>query len=138
MTSLSEPTGISERLDRIEQAVEDIPNHLGSLMEEGNYKLPGGMSPRDLVADHGELHEINKRVLNALDGPEAEYTDGTTYRLKEQGLVHQTKVNGQAIHRIEKTLGNGIKTKLPTDVRVAILGVAGVIIAAVIRVAFIT
>ena len=137
MTSPSD-RDINGRLDRIEQAVEDIPNHLGNVIEGGDYKLPGGMSPKDLLADHAQLHEINKRIMNALDGPEAQYTNGTIYRLKEQGLVHQTRANGEDIKWIKKTLDNGIKTKLPIEIRVAVLGVAGVVIASLIQVVFVT
>ncbi len=133
----SEHNEINERLDRIEEKIEDVPNHVGKLIENGDVKFPGGITPKDLIADHAELHSFNKRVLNALDGPEAgpEFVelDGTPIRLKDQGLVWQTHLNGKAIARIETTLANGVKTRWPTGERVAVIMAAGLVSAAAVK-----
>ncbi len=128
---------INERLDHIEEKIEDILNHVGKLIENGNVAFPGGVTPKDLIADHAELHSFNKRVLNALDGPEAgsEFVelDGTPMRLKDQGIVWQTHLNGKAIARIETILANGVKTKWPTKERVAVITAAGLVSAAAVK-----
>ncbi len=80
---------------------------------------------------HKELHATNARILNALDGPEAERINGQIYRLRKQGLVYQTQSNGKAIERIETTLANGVKSKWPKGTATALIGASGVIIAAV-------
>jgi hypothetical protein len=79
---------------------------------------------------YAELHDTNARILSALDGPEAEYVDGRTYRLREQGLVYQTTTNGTDIKWIKRELRNGIKTKPPKSIRVAVVTASGAIVAA--------
>lgn len=120
------------RLVRIEAKIDDIPSLIHTTIEEGNYTLPGGMSPGDLLADHAELHASNRRIITALDGPETEEIglDGHPLRLAEGGLVHQGRSNGTRLERIETLLGNGIKTKMDTPVKAAIITAAGAIIAA--------
>lgn len=77
-----------------------------------------------------ELHEINGRVIAALEGPEIERIDGTKYRAREQGLLFQTQANGSAIERVEKSLKNGIRTRPPRAISIAILGASATIIGA--------
>lgn len=77
-----------------------------------------------------EHHDTNIRVIAALEGPEIERIDGTTYRAREQGLLFQTQANGSAIKRVEKTLSNGIRTKPPRSITIAIIGASATIVAA--------
>lgn len=118
------------RLVRIEKKLDQIPDTVKTTIQEGEYLLPGGLAPKDLIADHAELHATNARILNALDGPESEYTDGKSYRLREQGLVYQTQANGVDINWIKDEISNGIKTKPPKSIRVAIITASGAIVAA--------
>lgn len=121
-----------ERLERIEEKIDDIPTVVKAVIGDGDYLLPGGASPRDLLADHAMFHEINGRLIAALDGPEIQKLDGTTTRLKEQGLVWQGQDNGTRLGRIEVMLGNGIKTKMDPVVKGAIITAsAAVTIAAI-------
>ncbi len=121
-----------KRLERIEGKLDEIPATVRAVIEGGEYSLPGGMSPRDLIADHAELHEVNGRIITALEGPEAQYTNGESYRLRELGITSRTQANGEAIERIETVLENGVKTRLPATIQVAIIGAAALIAAAAI------
>jgi hypothetical protein len=79
---------------------------------------------------YAELHDTNGRILTALDGPLSEYTDGREYRLREHGLVYQTKTHGDDLKWIKRELKNGIKTKPPRSIRIAVITASGAVIAA--------
>ncbi len=86
----------------------------------------------DHRVEHAELHATTKRIITALDGPETDQVglDGTIIRLSDQGLVHQSKANGDRLERIEIHLDNGVKTRMDPPIKAAIVTAAGAITAA--------
>ena len=77
-----------------------------------------------------EHHDTNVRIIAALEGPEIERLDKTKYRAREQGLLFQTQANGVAIERVEKTLANGVRTRPPRTLSIAVIGASATIIGA--------
>lgn len=77
-----------------------------------------------------EHHETNGRIIAALEGPQIERIDGSVYRAREQGLLFQTQANGSAIRGVQKTLSNGVRTKPPRTLSIAVIGASATIIAA--------
>ena len=120
------------RIERIEGKIDEIPVVVRAVIEGGDYQLPGGMSPKDLLADHAELHASNRRIITALDGPETGQAglDGRPLRQAELGLVSQGAANTTGIANIEEILGNGVKTKMDPAVKVALITASGAVAAA--------
>ncbi len=85
-----------------------------------------------IEADIAESHEINGRLIAALDGPEIQKLDGTKVRLKEQGLVYQGQDNGRRLERIEDILGNGVKAKMDPYVKASVITASAAITIAAI------
>lgn len=84
------------------------------------------------IAEHHRIDEIHERLIAALDGPETVTLDGTTVRLKEQGVVWQCHDNGIQLTRIEKTLANGVRTRMDPVVKAAVVTAAAALTAAAI------
>lgn len=80
-----------------------------------------------------EADPILERIVTALDGPWSDPDlDGKQRRLKEQGVIWQTKDNGDRLRRIEQVLANGIRTKLSPTVTASIITAATFIVVALI------
>lgn len=117
-------------LAEINKKVDRIPETVRAILRNGDFELPNGLSPHDLLAEHEEFDATTQRIIAALDGPEVEQIDGQKIRLTEQGLVYQTRENGLRLEKIEKRLDNGIRTRWPVEVKVAVIAAAGTVIAA--------
>jgi hypothetical protein len=60
------------------------------------------------------LEDGMTRIFDAILGPEMVRVDGTPYRDKTQGLAFK-------VDKVDRTLSNGVKPKLPKSVWAAIL-----------------
>ena len=117
-------------LSKINEKLDRIPELVSETISAGNFKLPDGRTPEELLAEHNHFEATTKRIIAALDGPEVTLMDGTRARLTEQGLVYQSRENGKRLGKIERTLSNGIRTQWPVEVKVAVIAAAGTVIAA--------
>ena len=71
-----------------------------------------------------------ERIFVALDGPLVTNLDGTESRDRKGGLVYQATINGERLASIEKTLSNGVRTKMSRTVTASIITASGMIVAA--------
>lgn len=131
---MAEDTPSRREADRllveIDRKVSRIPETVRAILRSGDFELPGGLTPHALLAEHAEFDATTNRIIAALDGPQVTQTDGSKIRLTEQGLVHQTRENGARLEKIEKTLANGIRTRWPVEVKVAVIAASATVIAA--------
>lgn len=86
------------------------------------------------MTDHRrEADPVLERIITALDGPWSDPSlEGKQHRLKDQGIIHQTKDNGIRLERIETALANGIRTKLSPMITAAIITAAATVVVALL------
>lgn len=135
---------------------ETVREVLQMTLAAGDFVLPNGKPPEDLLEKHGAYEEQFEhletgqqnlelrhdqldrnvdRILDVVVGPVKEdflgepHADGE--RDETQGLMAQTASAMSAADKLNKHLSNGgVPVKLPTNVKAAIWGAAGTVIAA--------
>jgi hypothetical protein len=139
-------------------AEKDVVEVVKMTLEAGDFLLPGGGSPQRMLDDHasliasqeklesgqarieghlGKLAERQSKILDVVVGPVTETWDGVPdpdeMRDDSFGLQAQAQQALEMAQRLDQRIQNGgIPVRLPTSIKVAILGAAGTVGAAAI------